>query len=135
MNVLPSGKEAATPIVAVRSQGTMLESLVGYSEDNMPRCNVPEAYLETLLRISDERFCENEKRIRRFRDELKKAGYGADAMKDKRKGDGGEWEDPVERRERKKAEGIRKSQLSKQEGIGEPAGAEEVFTMDFPERQ
>jgi len=135
VNILPSGKEAATPIVAVRSQGTMLESLVGFFEDDEPKCNVQDTYLDTLLRISNERFCENERRIQRFRDELKKVGYGVDAVKDKRKGDTGEWEDPNVRRERKKAEGIRKSKLAKKEDIGAPADAEDISGLEFSEEQ
>jgi len=134
VNILPSGKEAATPIVAVRSQGTMLESLVGFLDDDKARCNVPEAYLETLLRISNERFSENEKRIQRFRDELRKADYGADAAKDKRKGDAGEWEDPAARRERKKAEGILKGQLSKKLDNDVLMGMKNDAGLDFLEQ-
>lgn len=111
----------------------MLESLVGVLEDEEPRCNVSEEYLETLLRISNERFSENEKRIRRFRDELQKTGYRAGAVKDKRKGDSGEWEDPALRKERKKAEGIRKSQLSKKLKNDISADTEDISGLEFAE--
>ncbi|KAG9245371.1 methyltransferase TYW3-domain-containing protein [Calycina marina] len=114
VNILPSGKEAATPMVAIRTQGTMLESLVGIFENDQPICNVPESYLQTLLNISDERFAENDKRIQRFRDELKRIEFGAEVGNESRKGDVGEWEDAITRRERKKAEGMRKSQLSRE---------------------
>jgi len=113
----------------------MLESLVGFLDDDEPRCNVPESYLKTLLELSSERFCENEKRIQRFRDELKKVGYGVDAVRDKRKGDNGEWEDPALRRERKRAEGMRKIKLAKKEDIGAPVDTEDISGLEISQEQ
>ncbi|TVY45656.1 tRNA wybutosine-synthesizing protein [Lachnellula occidentalis] len=64
---LVGGCEQATPMVGVRSMGLALESIVGYEEGGRGVCMVPEAQLGMLLRVGNERFVENGRRIARFR--------------------------------------------------------------------
>lgn len=110
LNLISSTGEPATPMVAVRSMGLGLESLIGYEYENMQVCSVTEGHLRTLVELSNERFGENTKRISRFRTLLKKLS-SEETGEAKRKGqDGEEWEDPQIRRERKRAEGLMRSQ-------------------------
>lgn len=97
-------------MVAVRSMGLALESLVGYSSNGQEFCSLSPGELKNLLEISNERFGENEKRIARFRELLNKLS-NEETDEGKRKGqEGEEWEDAGTRKERKKAEGLAKSQ-------------------------
>ncbi len=101
--------QTAMPMVAIRSMGLSFESLVGYSDDDGVEARnqliVPPEYLDVLMRIGHERFAENTKRIERF------AAAFAEAMRGpppKKNPEGGAWEDAVARRERLKAEGLRR---------------------------
>ncbi|KAI3327379.1 methyltransferase TYW3-domain-containing protein [Xylariaceae sp. AK1471] len=136
INLLPSSSSSsttstaevatATPIVAIRSMGLSLESLIGVQENGRTKCTVSEDYLYSLLRIANERFEENRKRIERFRTAVLDASYPS-------KKDGTEWEDAKARRERKRAEGLRrKAELQGQSGKSE--GEVEVgdVDLDFP---
>ncbi|KAI1176359.1 methyltransferase TYW3-domain-containing protein [Nemania sp. FL0916] len=99
-NSTPSSSAAvATPMVAIRSMGLSLESLIGMQEDGIIKPTVSDAYLRNLLQVSNERFAENRKRIERFR---------AAVLEAMRAAHGPEWEDPKTRRERKRAEGLRR---------------------------
>lgn len=93
------------PIVAVRSMGLGFESLIGYAGEDCRRLMVPREYLDTLMAISDERFLENTKRIRRFEEAFAEAVQEPAPRKNP---DGGEWEDAAARRERMRAEGLRR---------------------------
>ncbi|KAF7531706.1 hypothetical protein G7054_g8644 [Neopestalotiopsis clavispora] len=99
--VAPTG-EPVTPIVAIRTMGLGLESLVGIQKGNQIQCTVSSEYLQTLHAISHERFAENTKRIQRFRSAV------LEASQPPKKKDGTEWEDAAARRERKRAEGLRR---------------------------
>ncbi|KAK5991202.1 tRNA wybutosine-synthesizing protein 3 [Cladobotryum mycophilum] len=104
----PTGGDQPMPMVAVRSMGLGLESLIGYEEsDGQRRRIVQPEYLQMLLRISNERFVENTKRIERFRSAFRDDVLEPKA-KTKKNSEGEEWEDPVVRRERMKAEGLRR---------------------------
>ncbi|KAM3483839.1 hypothetical protein MY8738_002736 [Beauveria namnaoensis] len=99
--------EPATPMVAVRSMGLSLESLLGYAEDDGRRrwLTVPPGYLNTLMTIGSARFAENAKRIERF-----ETAFGAATARlvgPRMNPDGGAWEDAAARRERMRAEGLR----------------------------
>lgn len=92
--------------------GLGLESLIGTETNGIKRCTVPGEYLKALINIANERFEENTKRIERFRRLLKEAvekeeaaGGGGGA-----KGRGHEWEDSEVRKERKRAEGLRRAE-------------------------
>ncbi|KJZ72554.1 hypothetical protein HIM_08078 [Hirsutella minnesotensis 3608] len=107
VNVTPAGDAPlATPMVAIRSMGLGLESLIGYETgDGRRGWFVPARHLETLRAVANERFAENARRIERFR-----AAF-LDAVSEPRppRGcDGAEWEDAAARRERMRAEGLRK---------------------------
>ncbi|KAJ5101113.1 hypothetical protein N7456_007165 [Penicillium angulare] len=112
------GEDGPSPIVAVRSSGLSLESVIGYCDDEeggeepIVRSLVSEEYLQMLIAMSNERFEVNAERRERFR-----AGL-LDAVRGKVKPEG--WEDPVVRRERKKAEGLAKKRAMEERK--EPAG-------------
>lgn len=92
-------------MVGIRSMGLALESIVGCEEGGSGVCMVPEGQLGLLLRVGNQRFVENGRRIARFRGLLEEL---EGEVKGGRKGEGGgEWEDPRVRRERKRAEGLR----------------------------
>ncbi|PNY29067.1 tRNA wybutosine-synthesizing protein 3 [Tolypocladium capitatum] len=114
----PSEKQpSATPIVAVRSMGLGFESLVGYETPGGQRRRlVPAEYLQMLLSISNERFVENAKRIARFRAAFRDA---VRELEPRRNPDGGEWEDAAARRERMRAEGLRRKATLEAERNGE----------------
>lgn len=66
---------------------------------------VSESYLRTLVQIANERFVVNSQRIERFRRALLRLD-----VKVKESEDGGEWEPADVRRERKRAEGLRRKE-------------------------
>lgn len=102
---------AATPMVAIRSMGLGLESLIGRETNNIKHCTVSSEYLKALIKISNERFVENSRRIERFRALLKAATEtGLSRGRARVKEDGMEWEDAEVRRERKRVEGLRRAE-------------------------
>lgn len=114
--------EGVNPIVAVRSSGLSLESVIGYCDDNddddeeepVIRSLVTEEYLEMLIAISNERFSINAGRKERFRStllEMCSPEQVARGAKTKGKSKPPGWEDPEARRERKRAEGLMRKKL------------------------
>lgn len=98
-------------MVAIRSMGLSLESLIGYQDAKGQRRRiVAPQYLKMLLQISNERFVENTKRIERFQSALKEAILEPNpANVPKRLNpEGKEWEDAAARRERLRAQGLKK---------------------------
>lgn len=108
----------ATPVVAVRSMGLGFESLIG-SEDEQGRrtCLVTPSYLATLVRIANERFAENSKRIARFQVALKTAFTPKEPE---------HWEEPETRRKRKRQEGLERSLRGQFRRQLEEAGVKEA---------
>ncbi|KAL8931377.1 MAG: hypothetical protein Q9211_007006 [Gyalolechia sp. 1 TL-2023] len=116
----------ALPMVAIRSAGLALESIVGVvrhqpdgssrseeeqddSEvDEITEALVDEEYLETLVQIANERFEANTERIRRFEENL----FGGKSKEED------QWEDTEERKERKRREGLAKRAALKAHGGG-----------------
>lgn len=108
--------------------GLGLESLIGTETNGIKHCTVSGEYLKALISIANERFGENARRIARFRAllraavEKEAAGGGGGG---KREG----WEDGEARRERKKAEGLRRAEevrrLKEQLAGEQPWGADE----------
>lgn len=99
-------------MVAIRTTGLAFESLIGMQMDGVNRCIVSRDYLQTLVRIANERFAENFKRMEAFRIVLRdfgRIGRGS--------GGGGEWEDSAARRERMRSEGLRRSAQLKKDTI------------------
>ncbi len=156
----------AFPMVAVRSAGLRVESLVGVCYDHDRVCEggkgsrgvrgagdcegldeegdeeedededskdddndaetvwslVTDTYCDILQQLANERFKANSERMRRFEEELFKRRGGVGR---------GYWEDGVERRERKRGEGLRRRDGGRGErvvweGEGEGGGDEEV---------
>ncbi|KAI1379195.1 methyltransferase TYW3-domain-containing protein [Hypoxylon crocopeplum] len=126
----PAGEQHATPMVAIRSMGLAFESLIGYQpHDGKLQYTVSSEYLQTLIRIANERFSENKKRIDRFRAALTETTRPPPP----KKGDDGlGWEDAQARRERKRAEGLRrKAELQGQKQGGDAPATEDVV-LDIP---
>lgn len=123
LRCLDGDDDGPSPIVAVRSAGLALESVIGYCEDTddgdqeskepVVYSLVSEEYLQMLVAISNERFSINAERKSRFRTNLLElcspAQSGASKMKGKSRPSG--WEDPETRRERKRAEGLMRQKL------------------------
>ncbi|KAK5807376.1 hypothetical protein VI817_001634 [Penicillium citrinum] len=123
------GENGPSPIVAVRSAGLQFESVIGYYDEDdesmepVIRSLVTEQYLAMLIAMSNERFKVNSERRDRFRTTLLQACSGSGKAKGKPDG----WEDPVARRERKRAEGLaRKKLLESQKVDAEPAGQDQM---------
>ena len=138
-------EDGPSPIVAVRSAGLSLESVIGYCEEGTDDDNqadeepiirslVTEEYLQMLVAMSNERFEVNTERKERFRSsmlDLCAAGHprGAKTKKGKAKGSA-DWEDPEKRKERKRAEGLlRKKQLEEQKKKDEQVSTQEDVDM------
>ncbi|MCJ1393337.1 hypothetical protein MMC18_006210 [Xylographa bjoerkii] len=106
----------AFPMVAIRSSGIGLSSLIGYAvdddEEGSIQCIVEEGYLQLLLNIANQRFLENLKRVDRFQSQLLHS-----EQKQER-----HWEDGKARRERLKAQGLeeRKNQALQTAGEEHP---------------
>jgi tRNA wybutosine-synthesizing protein 3 len=73
------------PMVAVRTSGLALESIIGYLEDgedvNNIRCVVSEGYLRMVVGMINQRFEANTERTLRFRDHLLKQDLGKSRLK------------------------------------------------------
>lgn len=125
INLLPpsSSSTAATPIVAIRSMGLGLQSLIGRETNGIKHCTVSGDYLKALIKIANERFGENARRIERFRRLLVGAfGMAGEDGEDNIQGTlaggaarrvregGGAWEDAEVRRERKRLEGLARAE-------------------------
>ncbi len=91
----------------------------------MAFCTATELQLDDLVAIANTRFSENTKRIERFRNLLKEF-MNADGISStkKKQGDIGEWEDKDARRERKRAEGLKKALAAKEAGYQEKPSEE-----------
>lgn len=105
-----------SPIVAVRSAGLALESVIGYCEYNnddsepLMRSLVTEEYLRMLVALANERFEANKERVERFRSrllDLFEMGPNAASNPARRKKPS-DWENPQVRKERKRLEGLKR---------------------------
>jgi tRNA wybutosine-synthesizing protein 3 len=119
-------------MVAVRSMGLALESLIGHHSYGRDFCTASPKELRTLVEISNERFRENEKRRLRFRELLKQFSLEGTGKGKKKGQDGEEWEDPFVRRERKKAEGLLRRQQLKDAEESQGLGMGDSSSIDFP---
>ncbi|ODM21014.1 hypothetical protein SI65_04067 [Aspergillus cristatus] len=133
--------EGISPIVAIRSSGLSLESIIGYCDDSSEddggepviHSLVTEEYLEMLVAISNERFSVNTERKERFRKSLLELCSPEQVRGSKTKGKSKPpgWEDPEKRRERKRAEGLmRKKLLESQASAGDGNGDTEATKVD-----
>ena len=103
--------DAPSPIVAIRSSGLSLESIIGYcdGDNNVDTASEPvihslvtEEYLEMLVAMSNERFTVNDNRKERLFTALRDMCSPGRGRLPKHP----DWEDPEERRRRKVAEGL-----------------------------
>ncbi|MCJ1377808.1 hypothetical protein MMC17_000904 [Xylographa soralifera] len=103
----------AFPMVAIRSSGIGLSSLVGYAIDNDGgddiQCIVEESYLQLLLNIANDRFLENSKRVDRFQSQLLQSVHKRERH----------WEDGKVRGERLKAQGLEERRKKASQTAGE----------------
>lgn len=128
------GEDGPSPVVAVRSSGLSLESVIGYCDDEdgtveepVIRSLVSEEYLSMLIAMANERFTVNAERRERFRAGVMEAyspGQGENG-KGKGKGKHADWEDPAIRRERKRMEGLMRKKLLEEQKALKPAGQDE----------
>ncbi|KAJ9298916.1 hypothetical protein DTO271G3_3158 [Paecilomyces variotii] len=139
-----------SPIVAVRSSGLSLESIIGYCDDSSSNDDsdspiihslVTEEYLRMLVELANERFSVNTERVERFRTkllDLVSVSTGDDSLSKGGKGRAkpAGWEDEATRRERKRAEGLaRQKALLEAKGVArgndglDQAGDEEIATV------
>jgi len=102
-----SGDDDANPMVAIRSMGLSFDSLIGAENDGIRRLIVSSEYLKMLVRIANERFVENQKRIARFSAALESAFAPPKAKAN--------WESAQARRERKRLEGLKRREELKKE--------------------
>ena len=76
INLVEAGNKPATPMVAVRTTGLGVDSIIGYvTQDEQMFSLVTESYLQSLIHIANERFQSNSERIGRFSQGLR-AKYG-----------------------------------------------------------
>jgi tRNA wybutosine-synthesizing protein 3 len=110
----------AFPMVAIRSSGLSLSSIIGFAADDesntMVVRMVSEAYLEVLVKLADERFRTNADRVARFRSQLLQSREGKGGH-----GPSDGWEDKASRRERMRKCGLEKR---KEHQLGEEAQTE-----------
>lgn len=112
-------------MVAIRSMGLGFESLIGYQTESCREQLVTAEYLRSLMEIANDRFTENTKRIDRFREALADVTRTQPTRKNAA---GEEWEDAAVRRERKRAEGLRrKAELLQKETKGAEAAEPETL--------
>lgn len=99
--------DTRSPVVAVRSTGLGLDSIIGYqTAEGINVAMVDEKYLQELLRISNSRFDINSERIQRFHASLTKH-FVQDKSAEKGAGPS-QWEPEEARRSRKRAEGLQR---------------------------
>lgn len=143
---------AASPIVAVRSSGLSLESIIGYCEESprtaddenpsiLIRSLVTEEYLQMLVALANERFVANTERVERFRQRLldltstTSSSSSTSTTAGKKKKKPSDWEDPQARRERMRAEGIRRKEEEEAAQMRETSTAQDdddtVIGLDF----
>lgn len=118
------------PVVAVRTNGLAMASIIGYldetSKEGKPtfRSMVSEEYLGMLIKQANERFIENDKRIKRFMHNL-----GYQILQYEPAGKVPSMESKDERRHRKRTEGLSAQARIRQR----EAEAERFFLNKFRE--
>lgn len=108
------------PIVAVRTQGLAFDSIIAY-EDSQGTIQpmVSEEYLRALIQIANSRFMVNAERKERFRRALLRLDEDVDKVVV-------DWEPADVRRERKRAEGLRKREQIQRGGSRQGPNSDEA---------
>lgn len=115
----------------MRTSGLSLESIIGYCDEDGDDSNEPvvrslvsEEYLQMLVAISNERFRVNTERKERFRTLLLDL---CSRSQEKGRGKKAGWENAEARRERKRAEGLkRREEMKRSEDIGDISDSDEL---------
>jgi tRNA wybutosine-synthesizing protein 3 len=127
------------PIVAVRSSGLALESVIGYRQrgnsgdrdgQDVVCSLVSEDYLRMLVAAANERFKTNSERMDRFKAKLLELCLRCPPDRSAR---GAGWEDPSARKARKREEGLQKWKhaLEAREGTREPDDESVLGSDDY----
>jgi tRNA wybutosine-synthesizing protein 3 len=94
-----------TPLVAIRTAGLAFDCVIGHAtESGSVRLLVPPSYIRMMLVVANERFVANGERRERFRQALLRNLAVDKSESGKPHG----WEPEDVRRERKRAEGLRR---------------------------
>lgn len=134
--ITSTSEAEATPHVAIRTQGLALDCIIGFlsgstssQPDGKINMMVSEYYLRTIIRVANDRFRANEDRKERFRKHLTQSLQGG--AEPTKTGDQGEWESAEARRERKRAEGLkRKHEMENGDADGRSGGRKEDDSSD-----
>ncbi|RKF60376.1 putative duf207 domain-containing protein [Erysiphe neolycopersici] len=107
-----------TPMVAIRSNGLALESIVGLELNGRHICMIPEWQMRGIVLQANQRFIDNTQRITRFaklllekEDEQQEGSMSKSHYNKKATSVTSNWEDPVARRARKRQEGLDKARI------------------------
>jgi tRNA wybutosine-synthesizing protein 3 len=127
MSLSPGPDGIATPVVAVRTTALALDVVVGAlcPGQEAVRPVVTEEYLMGLVRVVLDRFKENEKRRDMFAEKLGEWRGGGAVKEDEKV-----WEDRRERRERLRAEGLRKRDELRRLKEEQPSGVDAEVNVD-----
>lgn len=107
INIAETGNRPVTPMVAVRTAGLGLDSIIGYATEGGDLFSVvTKFHLETLMRIANNRFQFNTDRIDRFR-RLLQSKYGEPE------------ESKEQRRARKKTQGLQLKHMRENSNEGQ----------------
>lgn len=108
----------ATPMVAIRSNGLALESIVGLELNGRYICMIPEWQMRGLLLQANQRFRDNTQRINKFAKlllerESKQEQISKSQSHHNKKSTSvsSNWEDPAVRKARKRQEGLDKAKI------------------------
>ena len=101
----------AFPMVAIRTSGLALSSLIGFATNDangadIVHAMVDENHLRLLLQLANDRFEANAERIKRFAENLFQKFETRQRLDPN-------WEDSKTRQERKRAEGLREQERRK----------------------
>lgn len=117
-------------MVAVRTAGLAFDSVVAYLDHSgqvVPM--IEEGYLRTLLQVSLDRFQINTERKERFRQALLHAIQGTGKAS---RGDKEGWEPADQRRERKRAEGLKRKAVLQQQKCAAQKESHDVLSPEQP---
>lgn len=123
--VLDSKGRSVNPMVAIRSSGLGLDSIVGFNDpdDEVDRTYpmVSEPYLRTLIQVANERFLINAERMNRFQQALKKQ-VGREMSENT-----STFEPRDVRKERKRKEGLlRQKEMPTNQGLADASEDEQI---------
>lgn len=129
-----SDHEGSMPVVAVRSMGLGLASVVGVGVDGggptaaRGRCIVSRSYLARLARVTDQRFATNRERTERFRVAVAAAMEKEQDPQACTKGGRSHkpgWEDAAARKVRLRAEGLLRQATLQRQGEEKVTGVQQ----------